>query len=336
MKYVLFLMLLNGLTSCGFNPETHEVQRVLLEVPYSQHPETPSQLLLDSLALVPMDSLAKKEVVIVQDCKQVFYTLNNKAYTGWAKEDFLSSHNRIRYYQIDSGLVNWQIGYFDNGQLDCDFHALNGFNHGSQRMWFRDGTPYINHNATIGKKHGLQQRWHPNGQLDWQAEYVNDSLIYEVKYSPEGKIKHFDGSFILPLPNDEQYQDIKLLIPKWDGFMGAYLGYYFEITGDKQLLRTRGNRTCHYIIEFANKITYETKTCNAGSGYSITTLPKVSNTFAKRLLYAIVKPWDENDTFRWSADTLLYTEDGIPGSAGCNVDIEQTDSISIIKMFCTD
>jgi len=336
MKYLFFFILLNGLASCNFNPETNEVGPELLKVPYDHNPETPSQLVLDSLAVLPMDSLVKKDVEITQDRKQVFYTLNDRAYTGWATENLLSSHNRIRYYQIDSGFVNWQIGYFDNGQLDCDFHALDGFNHGSQRMWSRDGTPYVNLNSIMDKKHGLQQRWHPNGQLDWQAEYVNDSLLYEVKYTPEGKIKSFDGSFTLPIPDDKVYEEIKQLLPEWNSSLGAYLSYYYEVSGDKNQLRTRGTRICHYTIEFAKKITYEANTCRASSNVMKLSMPKTSNAFIKKLLYSVVRPWDDNDPFKWSSDTLFFTENGIPNTAGCNIEIEHTDSLSIVKMYCTD
>lgn len=336
MKYLYFIIILSGILSCRPNPDAHLVSSTLLTVPYGQNPTTPSQHLLDSIAVLPIDSLVKIEVDIAPDRKQFFFTRHDKVYTGWAREDFQSSHNRIRYYQIDSGFVNWQIGYFDIGQLECDFHALHGFNHGSQRMWSRDGMPYIALFSTMGKKHGLQQRWHPNGILAWEADFDTNSLIYEVYYSPEGKIRRFDGAFSLPIPNNEAYEEMKLLLPESSGFLEAYLHYYFESTGEKQPLRTRGENICHYSITFAESIKYESKSCNAGSGYSIVSLPKVSNVFSKRLLHATMKPYNDDDPFRWSVDTLFYTEDGIPGSAGCNIVIEQSDSLTTIGIYCTD
>lgn len=331
MKYFLFISILGSI--CCHSKLASEK---LLKVPYGRDPETPKQSLLDSLAILRMDSLEIIEVEVLPDRKQHFYQFHQKPFSGWVKEDFKETHQRIRYYQIDSGFVNWQIGYFDNGQLDCDFHSLKGLNHGNQRMWSRDGTPYINTNSIMDKKHGIQKRWHPNGELNWLAEYDSGKLVYEISYTPKGKIKKFDGDFTLPIPDETQYEKIKSLSAKWQGPFGAYLDYFFETDGDKKPLKTEGEHACHYEVSFAEKLKINIDQCRSISNTSIMTLPRITDSEAKKLLYTIVRPWDESDTYRWSKDTLYFTEDGIPESAGCNVEIEHTSSTTIIKLFCTE
>jgi hypothetical protein len=337
MKYLMLYGLPLALLSCQPGSDSIGQEMKLLAVPYGQDPETPSQTMLDSIATMVKDSLKVQMVEIAPDRTQHFYTYHEVPFSGWVKEVFLDSNHRTRYYQIDSGFVNWQIGYFDNGILDCDFHALNGFNHGNQRMWSRDGRPYINTYSIQDQKHGLQQRWHSNGALDWKAIYDHGALIYGVNYNPEGKIYHFAGDFDLPIPDEQEYEEMKLLYSEWNGPWGAYLDYFFKSSSEKNALRIEGgDHICHYKIVFADKITYESNTCSAGSGYGILTLPKTSDASIRKILYAILRPWDENDTYQWSPDTMYYTDEGIPESAGCNVVIEQEESSTIVKLYCSD
>jgi hypothetical protein len=181
IQITFFFLLSLAMASCQ-NPPTD------LEVPYGENPEIPAQATLETLATLDFKELEDEPVEINAERKQHFYRLKGEPYTGWAKHDLLAENQRMRYIKIDSGYVVWQIGYFDNGNPDCDFHALNGLNHGSQRMWKRDGQPYIDTYSLNDVPSGTQRRWHPNGQLEWKAVYENGVNIEEVFYSPEGEV----------------------------------------------------------------------------------------------------------------------------------------------------
>ena len=105
---------------------------------------------------------------------------------------------------IDDGLVVWQVGYYDTGEIDHDFHMKNGFNMGSQRMWNKGGGLYIDtYFLEGGIQHGPQKRWYGNGQLAMDAFFRNGTPIYEVLFDTDGTVVNAKGK----LP--EAYQSIK-------------------------------------------------------------------------------------------------------------------------------
>ena len=317
----------------------------LLPVPYSENPETPAQALLDSLSTLTIQVLDTTWIQLENQTEKIrWYTYHDVPFSGWVKEDFSTSHGRIRYYQIDSGMVNWQVGYFTNGHLDCDFHQLNGENHGSQRMWSKDGTPYISTYAQHGKQHGKQRRWYPNGQLEWLAVYEQGELVEEVYYSEAGKIQRFQGDFEVPYLDSSNFDQIKPIYSQGWGNVYRYFIYYFDSTAVKEPLDHRGGNYCHFKQQFAQKIELEMKQCNAGESAVIITLPKMSVSHAKK----IVRGFFQNETaemvnmrnaavpFLWSNDTLHYSEEGISGAAGCDFHFESTDTNMVIRFYCTD
>lgn len=133
--YLFSLLILIGCTN------TKPSYKDTLTVPYGLNPETPPKTQLEAIATVEIEQLESSLEAVDSTRQDHFYQVHGLPFSGWAKQDFLEGHQRTRHYKIEQGWVNWQIGYFDNGLPDCDFHALNGKDHGNQRMWARDGTP---------------------------------------------------------------------------------------------------------------------------------------------------------------------------------------------------
>lgn len=177
----LTAVILLSLSACAQKPA------IDLPVRYTVDPETPRQSLLDSLVTHRLSDFEERMVTVAPHVKNRFYLLDGKPFSGWSFQE-LEDYQQIRYYKIDSGFVSWQIGFFENGQVNCDFHSKRGLNHGNQRMWSEDGTPYINTNSINGESHGYQRRWYPNGQLEWEAQYENGKLIWEKNYDGSGSL----------------------------------------------------------------------------------------------------------------------------------------------------
>jgi antitoxin component YwqK of YwqJK toxin-antitoxin module len=339
MKQILFVYSLLFLIACSTDPSDK-----LLPVPYSVNPETPNQKLLDSLALRDISELQSELKTLDNTFENQFYTLNKKPFTGWVKEDLSASQGVIRYLQIDSGWVNWQVGYFINGQLECDFHQINGKKHGNQRRWAKNGTPYTNNNLMHGIQDGEQRRWYPNGQLEWFAKYNQGELLEQVYYSTKGKIQSFDGDFEIPYLNSNNFDNIKPIYSQGWGNVYRYFIYFFDSTSVKRPLDTRGSSICHFKQQFAEKIELEMIQCNAGVSSVSINFPPMSIPHAKK----IVRGFFQNETaemvemrnaavpYLWSSDTLYYTEEGIPAAPGCDFHFEPSDSNMLIKFYCTD
>ena len=115
------------------------------------------------------------------------YSNKNGLYNGWAVKVFSDTEHKYRYTKFEEGLSTWQIGYFDNGDLGHDFHMKDGKNYGSQRMWHKGGTLYIDTYFLEGAvQHGKQLRWYGNGVLARDALYDNNQLVFEVEFDLEG------------------------------------------------------------------------------------------------------------------------------------------------------
>jgi len=150
------------------------------EVPRHRDPEVPSKSSLDALKPLSIDEV-EVELIYNEDREGLrFYHLNGKAFSGWLFQELDDELHKYRYLLIEDGNVTWQIGFWDNGNLDCDFHMLKDKGWGSHRMWKRDGSPYINdYYSEPGLRDGIQRRWNGNGDLVYIAEYEDGKLVSE-------------------------------------------------------------------------------------------------------------------------------------------------------------
>ena len=163
-------------------------------VPYDENPPTPQKAFLESLSKISYNELEVKEKWLEKGKKIRIHSLRGVLFSGWAYQVFTDTDHRYRYTKIEQGLAVWQIGYFDNGDLDHDFHMKAGYNKGSQRMWRKGGKPYIQtYFLEGGISHGPQLRWHANGQLARDALYEKGIALYDVILSPDGKVVEFKG-----------------------------------------------------------------------------------------------------------------------------------------------
>ena len=190
MKLLISFLLLVLMNSCH-----GQIDDIGLDVPYGQNPKTPSKGSLDILHLIPFDALSI-EVRKRDDGKQIrVYSKDNKLFDGWTLQLFNDNEHRFRYTHYADGLADWQIGYFDNGELDHDFHMKNGVNCGSARMWQKGGCLYIDtYFLEGGINHGPAYAWHENCVLSRDALFDKDRMVYEVKFDSEGEIVEKNGA----------------------------------------------------------------------------------------------------------------------------------------------
>ena len=184
MKSLLSILLLAILTSCH-----GQVVDKNLDVPYGHTPATPSKESLDMLNLIPFEAL-NIEMRKSKGGNQIrIYTKDNMLFDGWTIQLFKDNEHRFRYTHYANGLADWQIGYFDNGELDHDFHMKNGMNCGSARMWQKGGCLYIDtYFLEGGINDGPAYAWYENCVLSRDALFDKDRMVYEVKFDREGNI----------------------------------------------------------------------------------------------------------------------------------------------------
>lgn len=184
MRHLFSILLFAMLISCK-----GQIVDGYYQVPYGKTPSTPSMEDLEALNLIPFEELVieMKEMEVgkrIRIHKKDFILFN-----GWTKQLFEDNEHRFRYTHFKDGFAVWQIGYFDNGELDHDFHMKNGMNFGSSRMWQKGGCLYIStHFKKGGINHGHAYAWHENCVLSRDALYDKDRIVYEIKFDTDGEI----------------------------------------------------------------------------------------------------------------------------------------------------
>lgn len=190
MKYLsLIILSILLLDSCDLNHI-----KVPTIVPREREAKTPTQLDLDNLKPIKFKLLNETKEELDSFNTVRVYHLEGEIYNGWALQIFEGSKHKYRYLKFEDGLISWQIGFYDTGELDHDFHMQDGMNYGSQRMWLRNGHFYIDTYFLEGEiQHGKQYRWYTNNKLAEESEFYQGKLIYRIKYNMDGNLVEHTG-----------------------------------------------------------------------------------------------------------------------------------------------
>jgi hypothetical protein len=153
MKCLLVVFFFLSVACSGQQADLENISR-------ERNPITPSQVELDALKPIEFNKLKELRVETSKGSFYRKYELESELYNGWALLIYKANEHKYRYMKIEKGLVVWQIGYYDNGDLDLDFRGKDGVNYGIQRMWRKGGTKYIDTYFLEGAiQHGMQYRW---------------------------------------------------------------------------------------------------------------------------------------------------------------------------------
>lgn len=115
------------------------------------------------------------------------YFFQNKKYSGCAIKYVNTTVSYYAYKFVD-GKMEQLIVTYENGLLERNFHFKNGVSNGTHRMWFGDGSRYIDEIYKDGKPIKLL-RWHNNGQLAREANFKNGKLVNELLYKKDGTLE---------------------------------------------------------------------------------------------------------------------------------------------------
>ena len=184
--------------SKDLNPKTSNFgylnSLISLTVPYEKNPKTPSKEYLESLDLVPFEALTIDKIKTKSGQRIRNYKKDSQLFNGWTIQKFNKNEHRFRYTHYTMGFADWQIGYFDNDELDHDFHMKDGVNCGSARMWQKGGCLYIDtYFLEGGIGDGPAYAWYENCRLSRDALLDNGRILYEVKFDHEGNIIEKQG-----------------------------------------------------------------------------------------------------------------------------------------------
>ena len=163
-------------------------QSIPVQIPYHRDPETPSLAALQAISKIDASALERHQVFDEAGEGIQTFSLDGELFTGWAYFLHPDTDHRYRFIFCKAGKIHWQVGYYDNGQLDHDFHMKADKSFGSERMWNKNGRPYIDYfYDPPGEMDGVQYRWHGNGVLAREGLYKKGEMVYEVIFDKEGR-----------------------------------------------------------------------------------------------------------------------------------------------------
>lgn len=159
------------------------------------NPKSPSQKLLKSANPIGHRTLNVEHMQNAEGRTQRVFLKNGKRFNGWTVDVNMQIDVRTKYFKYVDGLVEWQVGFFDTGELTIDQRKKDGLNYGHNRFWNKKGEVYINgFYSEPGKAHGPQKSWFVDGSLARDGLYEHGELIYDVMFDESGKIIEQHGT----------------------------------------------------------------------------------------------------------------------------------------------
>lgn len=165
------------------------------EIDRGLNPRSPSQKLLKSANPVGHRTLNVEHMQNEEGRTQRVFLSNGKRFNGWSVDVNMQADVRTKYFKYVNGLVEWQVGFFDTGELTIDQRKTNGLNYGHTRFWNKKGEVYINgFYSEPGKAHGPQQSWFKDGTLARDGLYEHGEMLYDIMFDESGKITEHHGT----------------------------------------------------------------------------------------------------------------------------------------------
>jgi antitoxin component YwqK of YwqJK toxin-antitoxin module len=192
MRFILIILIF--ISACGI-PDDMDIPR---DVPYGTYPPTPAFRALEKAVVLEHEALNSRKETFDEGGTRLLHFYEGAPFTGWVREFSPEDEHRYRFTRLEKGYEVWQIGYYQNRELDFDFHLMNGKKYGSQRSWRKDGTRLFDQfYQPEGVRHGHQRRWYANGRLAEDALYQHGQLIYSAELDSMGNLISSKGE--LPL-----------------------------------------------------------------------------------------------------------------------------------------
>ena len=88
--------------------------------------------------------------------------------------------------------------YYDNGNIESEYQALNGIENGYYKKWHKNGNISISCTYKNGAKHGYYEQYYESGKVDFIAYLINDEMFgWAKKYDETGLLIHEDNFIIM-------------------------------------------------------------------------------------------------------------------------------------------
>lgn len=165
------------------------------EIDRGLNPRSPSQKVLKAANPVGHRTLNVEHMQTAEGRTQRVFLSNGKRYNGWTVDVNMQADVRTKYFKYVNGLVEWQVGFFDTGELTIDQRKKDGLNYGHSRFWNKRGEVYISgFYSEPGKAHGPQKSWFKDGSIARDGLYEHGELIYDVMFDESGQITEHQGT----------------------------------------------------------------------------------------------------------------------------------------------
>ncbi|MBZ0199392.1 MAG: hypothetical protein K8H86_05965 [Ignavibacteriaceae bacterium] len=94
---------------------------------------------------------------------------------------------------VDGKRDGLQKFFYEDGTLASQILFVDDFKQGEFKAWFHSGTLKLVANYRDGKLQGESTQYYEGGKMRLKERYDNGELIYQKKYTTDGKVEYEDN-----------------------------------------------------------------------------------------------------------------------------------------------
>lgn len=148
-------------------------------------------LFISSLLLIPEFIFAQSDedlpllrqhlnARIMEDGFPVYY-YHNKPFSGFTQN--ITKNGFCREFLFENGVMQKEISYYVNGNIEREFTYYNGKRHGKYIGYFEDGkTKMFETNYVNGIMDGMQYGWNKDGTLRYEEQRMDGVILMQIEY----------------------------------------------------------------------------------------------------------------------------------------------------------
>jgi len=116
----------------------------------------------------------------VQSDGSFTFFYHNKLFDGFTQN--ISENGFCMEFLFENGIMQKEISYYPNGDLEREWTYTNGRRHGKFISYFVDGSKLAELNYINGILDGMQYGWNKDGTLRYEEQRLDGVILTRIEY----------------------------------------------------------------------------------------------------------------------------------------------------------
>ena len=135
-------------------------------------------------------------------------------------------------HRYDEPFTGWVLSFYTGFKIQSLVPFWKGEKHGLEIRWHSNGQRWLERPFQYGKMHGTHRGWYPDGKVLFSRDYVDDVDHGEYwAWHPNGQVSNF-------VRFD---RGVEKAVKSWASFGAVHYNY---VTGDNERIGVQGGQYC--------------------------------------------------------------------------------------------